>query len=105
MIHTPEYQAALAHVRKLNKDVKALRKQDKEAQKFIRKADRLTGEGMAPAALEALRLLTDDSLEWSSDFQAINFELAKLIRYASAYPSLKPIVVELCEKLLYSDEE
>ena len=102
--HTPEYYAALAELGRLRTEVRKMAREDRQAQRFIRKADKLTFEGIHPDTAQALALLGDSNLEWSSDLQDCKEELADLLRHASFYPTLSPIAQQLSAKLVYGDE-
>lgn len=104
MRHTPEYQAALSSIRALQSELKQMRKEDKQAQRFLRKASQLTYQATTPDTAEALALLADTNLEWSSDLEDIKTELANLIKQATLYPSLRPVADALARKIVYGED-
>jgi hypothetical protein len=57
------------------------------------------------AITEAIALLTDDELIWSSDMNDIRRELANLITVAQSNSMLKPFAVVLAHKLLSWENE
>jgi hypothetical protein len=104
MIQSPEYYAALAELGRLRAEVRKMAREDRRAQRFMRQADKLSFEGIHPDTAQALALLGDSNLEWSSDLQDCKEELADLLRHASFYPTLKPLVQQLSAKLVYGED-
>lgn len=105
MRHSPEYQAALSSVRQLKAELAAMKREDRQAIKLIRKSSWLADQSIHPDLAEALALLRDKNLEWSSDFEDVKEPLASLLAKANYYPSLQPLVVELASKLVFGADD
>jgi membrane-bound lytic murein transglycosylase MltF len=105
MRNSPEYQAALASVQEMKAELNKMKREDRAAVKLIRKSAWLAHQQIHPDLAEALALLQDKNLEWSSDINDIKQPLATLLAKANYYPSLQPLVLELATKLVFGEDD
>ena len=90
-----EYQAALAELRRVHRNLRQMRRDDKQVQRIIKKIGELSQSDFDSNTAEAIWLLKDPNLEWSSDMNDIREPMAELIKAAYFYPTLRPLAVQL----------